>query len=121
MDLATNWIEATEAQLNRKVLGDEQESALVKLFELSSDQPGEAIKVFLKIAERAPSSSIMNCLGAGPIEELLVKHPGFLEQLITTALNSRPLQYSLMQVTLPEEDSKSLGRLREFVESITPP
>ncbi|HEX8988225.1 MAG TPA: hypothetical protein VF816_09695 [Rhodocyclaceae bacterium] len=120
MDLATNWIEATEAQLNRKVLGDEQEAALIELFELSSDQPGQAIKIFQKIAERAPSSSIMNCLGAGPIEELLVKHPGFLEQLITLALNSHPLQHSLMQVTLPEDDPKSVDRLREFVESITP-
>lgn len=116
MNLAMKWIQATEAQLNRNNLMEEEERAIILFFELASNEPAKAIDIALQVIERGPHSNIINCLGAGPIEELLVKHPSYLDQLIVLAGKNEKIKQCLKHVDLAENDVIGLRRLADFLE-----
>lgn len=115
MTLAIKWIEATEAQLAAKILNEEEEQAIIKFFELAADEPVKAIEIALQVIEHVPRSSILNCLGAGPVEELLVKHPQYLDELIALAETNEKLKQCLRHVNLPENNLKGTNLLARFL------
>jgi len=116
MDFATKWIEAKDAQLNSKSLSEEEEQAIIKFYDLASDEPDEAIKLALQVIEHEPRIAIIHCLGAGPVEELLVKHPSYLGELITLAEENEKLIQCLSHVNLSEDDVESTNLLAHFLE-----
>lgn len=115
MDVVSNWIAATEAQLNASPLNDMEEQAVIALYELASDQPFEAINVILQVLDKQPKLSVINCLGAGPLEELLVKHPELLNQVIGVAETNNALRQSLLHVNMPDDNVEGVNRLNDFL------
>ncbi|MHB1401828.1 MAG: DUF6869 domain-containing protein [Thiobacillus sp.] len=101
-NLAANWIEATEGQLRGIPLSAKDEDAVVGLLELILENPGDAFEEILQIIKRKPSERALNRLGAGPIEELLVSHPEFLEKLILEASDINSLKRCLTYVNADE-------------------
>lgn len=118
MSLATNWIEATTEQLAGKSLSVEEEEAVVNLLEQVSGNPEYAFEVMLQIIEQSPSERVLNCLGAGPIEELLVKYPEYLEKLIANVSNASALKQCLLHVNYEDdEDELNINLLDDFLNS----
>ena len=117
MDLATNWIEATEGQLLGNSLSGKGEEAAVNVLELVSDNPDGAVEVILQIIECQPSERVLNCLGAGPIESLLVKYPEYLEKLISIVPNADALKKCLLYVNTDPEDGLDMKLLNNFLNS----
>lgn len=99
MDLATNWIAATEQQIKGEAL--DCDDAVVGLLELVAYKPEEAFEVILKIIAQNPSERVLNGLGAGPVESLLFgypNHPAYLEQLIAKVPDVNALKQCLLYV-----------------------
>ena len=117
MDLETNWIEATEEQLLGNSLSGKGEEAAVNLLELVSDNPDGAVAVILQIIEHQPSERVLNCLGAGPIENLLVKYPEYLEKLIATVPDPSALKKCLLHVNTDPEDGLDTNLLKKFLDT----
>ncbi|MBT9539685.1 DUF6869 domain-containing protein [Thiobacillus sp.] len=108
-NLAANWIEATEGQLRGFPLSAKDEDAVVGLLELILENPGDAFEEILQIIKRKPSERALNRLGAGPIEELLVSHPEFLEKLILEASDLNALKRCLTYVNADEGSALEKG------------
>lgn len=117
MTLAIKWIKATEAQLAAKNLNEEEEQAIIKFFELAADEPKMAIEIALQVLEYSPQRSILNCLGAGPLEDVLVKHPHCLDELIALAETNEKLRQCLSHVNLSEDNLRGANLLKRFLES----
>ncbi len=118
MELAEMWIKATQAQLSGSTLTEFEEDALIKMFELSSERPEDALGAFLRIIDLNPSTKILDCLGAGPLEELLVKNGEYLGHIIELALNNPGLRECLKYVQL-EDDDPNQHELYAFVKAYT--
>ncbi len=116
MNLVANWIDATEAQLRGIPLTGKREEAVVGLLELVSDDPEGALGIVRQIIERKPSDRVLNCLGAGPVEELLIKHPEFLGKLIGGIVDSNSLRECLLHVDA-DGDSELEKKLKDFLGS----
>lgn len=102
INLAARWIDATEAQLSGGILSSDAEQAIVELFELVTDDPNGAAKVMLQIIEQEPGERILNCLGAGPMEELLIKHPRYLNSFLRSTHDLQLLKQCLAHVNADE-------------------
>lgn len=117
MNLAINWVEAASAQLSGEELKSDQENAIIRLLELSSEEPDEALTVIYEIVRRKPDLKIINYLGAGPLEELLVKHCDYLEAIISHAEHDELLRQCLAHVNLELEDCANAYKLHQFINS----
>lgn len=102
IDFANNWIDAIEGELQGNPLNRKSEDVVVDLLELIADNPDDAFEVILQIIKQSPSERILNRLGAGPIEDLLVKHPEYLEKLINVVPDSIALKSCLTHVNADE-------------------
>lgn len=117
MNLANEWIKATETQLSGDSLSCENEDAIIKLFELCSHHPDAALEVVLQIIEQLPAKSVLNNLGAGPIESLFFKYPEYLEKLIAMTPNTSALKECLSHVNYDDEDGLDGEMLNKFLNS----
>lgn len=117
MNLANCWIVATQKQLLGEPLSNEKEEAIINLLDLIFDSPDGAFETILQIIEQQPSDRVLNCLGAGPIEELLVKYPEYLSRLIALVPNSNALRQCLLYVDYDEEDGIDINLLENFLNS----
>jgi hypothetical protein len=75
--------------------------------------------VILNIIEQNPSEHVLNYLGAGPVEELLVKYPEYLEKLIAMTPNASALKKCLSHVNYDDEDGLDTDMLNKFLD-LTP-
>ena len=120
MDLVTEWIGAAEAQLDRRTLEASQENAIIRLFELAAQEPDSALKIIYAIVQRKPRSDVLNYLGAGPIEELLVKHCEYLNEFISRARSDSLLKQCLSHVNLEVDDCADAPDLQRFLGASVP-
>lgn len=122
IDLARDWINATEGQLSGNPLTGKDEETVVSLFELVSDNPDAAVEVILQVIEQEPDQRVLNCLGAGPIEDLLGKHPEYLKKLIAAVRNLNSLRSCLTHVNVDDgsELEKSLTEAIHQIDDSTP-
>ncbi|MGZ8250125.1 MAG: hypothetical protein ACXWUF_19055 [Methylomagnum sp.] len=104
MNIVDKWIEATKSQLRGNSLTEELEYPVIRLFELCSYKPNEAIEIIAEIIEKNPDEKILDCLGAGPIEELLIKYPSYLDILVDKVTNGSSLNRCLSHVNFDEEE-----------------
>ena len=116
MNLAINWITAKQAQILGKSLSEKEENAVINLLEQCSYEPDNAVEVILEIIEQNPSELVLHYLGAGPVEELLVKYPEYLEKLIAMTPNTSALKACLSHVNY-DEDGLDAEMLNKFLNS----
>jgi len=119
MNLAINWIEATQAQILGKSLSEKEEDAIITLLEQCDYEPDNAVKVILEIIEQNPSERVLAYLGAGPIEDVLIKYPEYLEKLIVMTPNASALKKCLSHVNYDDEDGLNTDMLNKFL-NLTP-
>jgi len=117
INLDIEWISAAKIQLNKEQLSGKEEDTIVELLELCSDEPEVALNVIYKIIERHPSIDILRYLGAGPLEDLIVKNCHFLNELIDKAKENSQVRECLSFVNLNEDDCSNSKDLSNFLES----
>ncbi len=117
MSLVLNWIAAKQDQLLGKPLDSEKDEAIIELLDLILDNPESAFKTILQIIEQQPSDSLLACLGAGPIESLLTKHPEYLGKLIASVNDTNALKQCLLRVDYDDEDGLDVNLLENFLKS----
>ncbi|WP_020564392.1 DUF6869 domain-containing protein [Methylosarcina fibrata] len=117
MNLAINWIKAKQTQILGKSLSEKEEDAIITLLEQCDYEPDNAVKVILEIIEQNPSERVLAFLGAGPVEELLVKYPEYLEKLIEMTPNTSALKECLSHVNYDDEDGLDAEMLNKFLNS----
>lgn len=115
MDIVKTWLKSTEIQLAGNPLNCETEIPIIALYEACSDEPDKAIEIISGIIEQKPSDKLLACLGAGPIEELLVKHPKYLGKLIKEVSNHAALRVCLQHVDVGDDDSIDASMLNDFL------
>jgi len=108
-NLATNWIEAVEGGSRGIPLSTQGEDAIIGLLELILATPQEAYKEILKIIKLKPREQTLNRLGAGPIEELLVSRPEYLEKFILEVCDLNLLKECLVYVNADEGSELEKG------------
>lgn len=118
-DLARMWIEAKEGQLYGKPLSDKGEDAAVHLLELVMNNPDAAFNTILEIIRLKPSEDILRWLGAGPIENLLVEKPEYLQKMINSVSDKVSLKQCLQSVDYDDEDGLDVELLEDFLNGRT--
>jgi len=117
MDIASDWLKSTQAQLVGLSLNSESEKAIIAAFEICADNPDEAVNLISNIIEQKPNKKLLACLGAGPIEELLVKHPDYLNKLMEAIPCHAALKMCLQHVNTDEDDAIDKSMLNDFINS----
>jgi len=115
MSLVLNWIAAKHDQLLGKPLDSEKDDAITEILDLILDNPDSAFKTILQIIEQQPSDSVLACLGAGPIESLLSKHPEYLGELIASVQDTSALKQCLLHVDYDDEDGIDVDLIEKFL------
>jgi hypothetical protein len=59
-----------------------------RLSELTDDEPDLALAVVVQIAALTEDMHVLSVLGAGPVEDLLIKHPATLDGILLEARRS---------------------------------
>lgn len=104
-ELANNWIKAVEDEIQGRRVSADGQDARVGILQLILENPDAAADEILKIIDHKPSDRVLNRLGAGPVEELLVANPQYLERLILEASDPLALRKCLQFVN-PDEGSE---------------
>ncbi len=115
MSISNDWIAAAEAQLSGQSLTQEQDDTIVRLLELCADDPAKAFVAISGIVQLDPRLEILNYLGAGPLEDLLIKHCEYLEVLIAKARQDRRFRQCLSHVNLDNEDCPNAQILHNYL------
>ncbi|RTL03939.1 MAG: hypothetical protein EKK65_02705 [Lysobacterales bacterium] len=102
MLLSEQWIDSATKQIRQGVLDESNDSSIVMLLDLCNDQPLKAVQVIYEIMEKTSDSDLLSYLGAGPLEDLLVKHPEFLNKFSNDSIDNPKLQQCLSQVNLDD-------------------
>ncbi len=99
-------------------LTNEQESTIIDLLEACSEKPDRAFWYILEILELNPNEAIIGYLGAGPLEDLLLKHGDkFIDKIIKEAANNTLLFKCLSYVDLDTEDFARADEIYSFLET----
>ena len=114
-DLASNWINATIAQIDDKELTEKQNDSIVELLEICTDNPSKAFRIICQILSTNPNKKVLGCLGAGPLEDLLVQHCDYIEKSIEEAVSTKLLRDCLEYVNMDPEDCPNAQKLYDFL------
>ena len=115
-NLTTDWIDAATAQLNAQKLNKDQDNAIVNLFEICAENPSRAFNVICEILETNPRKDVLGYLGAGPLEDLLLKNCEYIDIAIERTKNITLLKECLAHVNLDKEDCPNSQTLYDFLE-----
>lgn len=69
------------------------------------NDPAAAWPLILELLAAAPDRHALQWLGCGPLENLIMEHPGFVRELLLAELpNNKRLQFATAAVMLCDED-----------------
>lgn len=105
-ELVDTWIVATErSRLEPGRAADNWAIQEVLDMHLRDDHE-EIWKIILSITSATDSEWVLDCLGAGPLEDLLIKHaPEYIERISIEAGASPKFKRALASVWLDENDT----------------
>ena len=115
--LVVDWILATEAQVEGKHLNEKQSNSIVELLELCTHNPSIAFSVICQLLATNPREKVIGCLGAGPLEDLLIQHCHFIEKTIEEAAKNKLLKKCLEYVNVDQEDCPNAQKLYDFLKN----
>jgi hypothetical protein len=115
-DLVANWIDATVAQINGKDLNKKQNDSIIELLEICTNNPSRAFKIICQILATNPNKKVLGCLGAGPLEDLLIQHCDYIDKSIEEVVNTKLLRDCLEHVNMDPEDCPNAQNLYDFLE-----
>ena len=120
-ELIDSWIKATELSQNDPGFSADN-WAIQKVLDMHMDGEHEAIwKIILGIVSATKSDWVLGCLGAGPLEDLLVSHtPQYIERIAIEAETSPKFKRALTSVNLDADDTSLYKKVYEIAE-VDPP
>lgn len=119
--LVSAWISATEkSEGNPGASADDW--AIQKVIDLHYDgEHVEIWKIILAIVDATESKWVLECVGAGPLEDLLTHHaPEYIERVVREAKSSTKFKTALSAVWLDEDDTPLYKQVYEVC-GIEPP
>jgi hypothetical protein len=114
-NLITLWISAASAQLDKLDLSEEQNDAIVELFDLCSENAEKAFEVICEILRRKPREDIVGYLGAGPLEDLLIKNCEYVDIVIERSDTVKLLMNCLEVVNIDTEDCAEASTNHDYI------
>ena len=120
-DLIDSWVKATELSQNNPGFSANN-WAIQKILDMNMEgEHDEVWKIILGIVSATESDWVVGCLGAGPLEDLLVyQAPEFIERIAIETETSPKFKRALSSVCLDADDTPLYKRVYEIA-GVDPP
>lgn len=113
--LVDRWIDATKAQIDGKDLNEKQNDSVVEMLEICTKNPSRGFTIICQILAKHPNKKVLGCLGAGPLEDLLIQHCDYIDKSIEEIENTKLLRDCLEYVNMDLEDCPNAQNLHDFL------
>lgn len=104
-DLVNDWIQAQKVRVE-SVEYKKYQWAADKLIDAAISNPCFLWEAILKVIATESSDLVLQSIGAGPLEDLMVNHSDeYIDVIIREAKQNEPLREAMSYVWLDDEDS----------------